>query len=379
MLLKALLAANFATSLFATVTFENEVRWILADAREGPVEACSRHNLSPLSTNLIQWDPIVMSSVVTDVLGRNISSAAALSSGLEGCCVGGLWCDASGCFTQGFGTFINHGWLNNDSLSVPVYTCSSNVTFNQSAIPANNRNTDASIRTTSKFLIIDGLDLSGYPPETPSVFLHGEACKDVQLNKHYYCTEDTNQCPLGMQCHAPDSSRGCKILCIAFDDQSCPVGHLCMSDVTAASGFACLRGQDLYDTITCSAQRTWQYPLLDNSSFSVEMQHTTYNIQHTTYNTRPEESMGNLLIDISSSGYVGKFSTSPDCVHDKDCFDGSLCTTDTCDVRTRQCVYVNVDGCSSVLQGIIDRTAPYMYYTFQLPSSSQLYRYREKR
>ena len=58
------------------------------------------------------------------------------------------------------------------------------------------------------------------------------------------------------------------------------------------------------------------------------------------------------------------------CIKDSDCFDGNLCTVDSC-LSTNICSHKVDSNCNSVAQTTIERLAPYLYYSFSIPNINQ--------
>jgi hypothetical protein len=103
-----------------------DIQWKLASsAHLSHYDTCTSNSLQPYnpSPNDFTWNSTVLQYVVETALLNNIHPSS--YEGLHGCCSSSLWCvSGEGCFTQNFGgTFVNFGWMRNNTGNVPVYTC----------------------------------------------------------------------------------------------------------------------------------------------------------------------------------------------------------------------------------------------------------------
>ena len=95
-----------------------EVSWVRGVGVESQYEACSRMRYSPTSINEnIPWSLDIFNSIV-------VQFQLTVLSPLMGCCVSGMWCDNSTCFSQSFSSsFNNYGGLSEFPHFRPVYSC----------------------------------------------------------------------------------------------------------------------------------------------------------------------------------------------------------------------------------------------------------------
>lgn len=336
-----------AIPLFASNAVEAETLWVVANRGESQARTCARSGHAVTDSDVsIQWNASVVKSVV-DILGRNFSSKAT-ESGLYSCCVSGLWCDETGCYTGGFSdNFQNYGWLN-DKTAVPIYTCSS-ATASVSDI------TVTATSLTPAGLTIQGTNF-GSPQSVVDVNINGETCANVEVvNVLNSCPNPV--CPLGSLCIYNGQSHRCYISCANALDRSCPSDFTCREVALSLSAaiFLCTTDSKIYyspnsyDVLTCSATRAYQE--------QYELNDAPYN-----YSLQSE---AEVFIDVSSE--TPQYAAW--CKTDSDCYDGDICTSDSCNSGTGFCVFEDMimTGCSSTLLGTQERRSPYMYLSYELP------------
>jgi hypothetical protein len=352
---------------FTTCIDVEDIAWVLSEKWESHGDACLRVNKNPLNMDLvdIKWDFKLLNYVVFDYLNLTVSQNG---TGLNGCCAPGLWCDETGCFTQGFADhFVNYGFLNN-GLSNPVYTCSVDEASNSKG------------KITSAVLTDGTLALVGntFPDEGSEVeaYIYGETCGSVEVCNCYQCSsDDGSSCPTGYLCLNYDPSLKdhtyCMMSCAGLGDKSCPCGqtcvhvagtgssaiNVCLSSVPSAYPAKC---QEHASALRCDATRVYQKSYADAAEAS--------------FNSFPSSAV--FSGSYGAEYYTNNKNTGAEpfttglCLENSDCADGNICTIDHCHKPSRLCVYQDVPGCSSVLQTTREREAPYMYYSYYLQNRS---------
>ena len=336
----------------------NSVFYALALPGESQTETCVRKSglavPNTYSDNAV-WNITALKAIAA-TLNRPVSPSL---SAIKGCCSSGMWCDRTGCFTQSYGTFANYGWLSGDNQSVPVYSCFPITDFTMPVI------TSASY--ASGYLTLTGhnfqADYADY--SAISLSIGSEVCGDVEVCNGHQCQSCMdNPCSLDSVCLVNNSGgiARCYMYCGGPTDASCPCGSFC-------------------DTVTVSSRTA-------TSSTSLSLSLCTYQSFHSySDGTCPVENKDSIICKIpralqkqatrSSSGislsvYGGaehvpalisyNLPPAPWCKSNSDCFDGNVCTADTC--VSGYCTYSTVIGCSSMLQTVRERVAPYTYSIF---------------
>jgi len=326
--------------------------WVIAESGETQIQACTRINLAPLYMGDIDlvWNTSSLQSVV-NLLNRKSYSE---NGGLDGCCAPGLWCDDETCFTQGFGNFFsNYGWLNNNTVAHPVYTCLTGGASSGETVIGK-----ATLKGGT--LTVDGQGFSSTYDDS-AAFVYNEACVDIETCNCMSCSNSADSCPAGYLCLSHyDMSSYCFLECAGDGDESCPCGHTCSVVFGGGSDalYLCIPpNYSSYDStcsqhtdhLTCRAPRAYQ---------------EVYQLESQSNSNKLEVSL-----TINNEGDLFDQGSAPDlstgfCSSNADCLDGNLCTVDSCDTTTKLCAYTSVPGCDSMVSTITTRNTPFMYYSY---------------
>lgn len=209
---------------------------------------------------------------------------------------------------------------------------------------------------------------NGFPSDSSasSAFLYGESCSELEFCNCQSCSASVS-CPSGSLCLTKSSGSSsvsyCFPQCAALGDDSCACGYVCSvvfgegSETIAmclpegyAQSFGSYHSQCTAHVgrATCSAPRAYQ---------------EQYQAAETVVSAVMDNS-GDVRAIGSSSDVAAGF-----CATNADCFDGNVCTTDSCDTSTRLCQYASVVGCDSMQPAVTRRTTPYMYYSYYTAGS----------
>lgn len=192
---------------------------------ESQTETCLRNNGLPLSKTFTYptiWNITAFNFVVAS-LNRTVSTVSV--NGIKGCCSQGVWCDNTGCFTQSSGgSFVNYGWLNNDTNSFPVYSCHSTMSTVQ--IP---QLVISSLSYDKGMLQLIGTNFNT-DEDMITATIGGDICTDVEICNSSQCKScATSQCPNDSECIVGDGRESCYMYCAGEGDKSCPCGSFCDS------------------------------------------------------------------------------------------------------------------------------------------------------
>ena len=242
------------------------VTFVVSQGSESQLNTCNRVGMYPTAVSAsINWSFETFSNVTTD-LGLHIAA----KEGVSGCCVAGMWCNDTECFTQSFSSsFQNYGALPFHSEGFyPVFSCDGgdfcenelnatggacNVTVPVSASNVSLSSVTVSSTTfmsssmvgdlSGSTLLLQGsgfgteeslaaVSLSGGGPDATPFCSYLEVCTNV-------CgTCGTSEdCELGAAClRVGNTALGhCFPYCAGSQDDSCPCGIPCMSVVVSTS------------------------------------------------------------------------------------------------------------------------------------------------
>eukprot|EP01038_Epipyxis_sp_PR26KG_P010025 gene10025-13481_t len=351
---------------YSSILNNANITFVLSKPNENPVEACNRINLMPISDKIpIPWNYSQYISITTSLSFTPHQN----KNGISGCCASGLWCKnvttlsyseiinssyRMECFTQGYGSFTNYGWLTNDLLSYPIYACSQSALHNFSLVSL--RRAKIVDETVSVYGQNFGWNNS------LSIWLNKESCNDPQLCNSPLCTPctTTESCPVGSTCIqflSPKSPRYCMLSCAGISDLSCPCNSTCQQ--------VSLSAQSATPYFLCAPQKPTSSNLNPCSGYLPDqlIQCSNPNINQPEYsNSSVSLSISNQLGSDSSTFHFSALSTNW-CAADGDCADGNICTIDSCNNTNGYCQYTQALGCSSMIQSIRSRQAPYAYIT----------------
>jgi hypothetical protein len=342
----------------------NSISFIPANSFQGHAQTCLLHNLQPLQLSSFivpgfSWNASTVSYVVMVLLGKSLFSSS--SQGLTGCCAPGLWCkkDTNQCFTSSFGSsFSNYGWLTNDNNSVPYFSCWDPVSSGFSALlsfPVEVGSATTSLDSSQ--LQLRGINFGNQ--DDLAVSLLGQSCSNLEVGYCKSCAS-SGDCPVGQTCFtAMDSGKSyCTPLCAGNHDTSCPCNQVCYSTRNSADLLTslCLPLKG-YSTF-CSAVEDLDY-LFCNAN----------NAMYSTYATSSTVDNFEVATSLQGVSYSQPSSlTTMHCSSNHQCFDGNICTTDSCELG--KCHYQRVINCSSIEQSIREQYTPYNYNPYILSSSS---------
>lgn len=338
-----------------TLISTRNIMYKLAIVGESQATTCLRNKLLPVPKSFIydsNWNYTTFNAVVKS-LNQSISFNSRY--GIKGCCAPGMWCDKTGCFTQSYGSFANFGFLNGNSEARPVYSCYSSSVSN--AIILN------SDYAHSGKLIVNSLNLDSVEGSL-SVSVAGESCDNLQFCNSNQCRScASTSCPQDSECVLDSGSPNCYMYCSGPDDKSCPCGSYCdsvtlynslskkldslslctYSSFSAVFGSTC-PGNQMYDVVECQAPRAAQKSL---------------STQRSTLSVASDKAATMTTLNVQSTNL---------CFMDAHCFDGNICTIDSC--QSGFCSYSSVNGCDSTIQSVRERVAPYTYSSY---SQSSMY------
>lgn len=332
-------------------TDTRKIIYALALKGESQTETCLRNLGLPVPKSNI--DPISWDFAKLEAVAASLNRSVALSAsyGIKGCCSPGMWCDQSGCFTHSYGTFANFGWLNGNNSSVPVFSC-----FLTSKVSA----------PSISYAVYDSgqLTLAGTnflaDSDTTSISIGTESCDFLSICNSHQCRKcPNNLCPVDSVCLLDGNGASCYMYCGGSSDAACPCGSFC--DVVEV-GYAGYRRVSLS---LCTYQYFSAYGGSTCASFG-NYGETTIKCQspRASQATAIKATSGVSLSIATGAQHLpaSKQQNLPPsawCQSKSDCFDGNICTADTC--VNGFCRYVSVPGCDSIPQSTRERTAPYVY------------------
>ena len=344
-------------------TYAHKVIYALALPGEGHEKTCSRNLGLPVPKSYIypvSWNFAALVAV-SHSLNRSITSSA--HYGIKGCCSPGMWCDESGCFTHSYGIFANFGWLNDNIYSVPVFSCfleSKGVSPLISSAIYN----DGSLTLAATNILGD--------VGTTSISIGTESCDFLKVCNSHQCKECAdNPCPVDSVCLVDQGNARCYMFCGGSSDAACPCGSFCDTVVV---------GYDSNRRISLSLC-TYEYFFSHTGSTcpSSDNYHETIIKCESPRASQRTATIATSVVSLSvGTGLqflpaTGQENLPPRawCKYNFDCFDGSICTSDTCD--NGFCRYSSIEGCDSIPQSVRERTAPYVYnmYSQQLVALQQ--------
>lgn len=358
------------------IGFES-IKWILAEKWESQAEACARKSLTALeiaAPNLWNWNFTVFSYVVTSLLDKRIFPAANMT-GIHGCCAPSLWCLPDGCYTQGYAKlYSNYGWLSrkNDQVttSYPVYTCYNN------SLPNLLKSSNISLQNglfsaKGHFSLYPNSSVSS--PTALVVNIFGAECNNVEIVYCRHCNRN-HTCPFGSSCittkiGSPVSA--CYANCDSLKDKSCPRGYYCSSFVDISAGpFNCIPNTTANVNSWCSTHNFAN----NEDALTCKVNSATLQQQVSMSNSGKQTIILNtsylLEPGFSLSKQYPYQASSQKCQFNSDCFDGNICTRDSCELSQGYCYNELVNAsCDSILQNIRERIAPYIYHLYYLTNT----------
>lgn len=406
------------------------VTFVLSRENESQLATCSGVGMYPTAVSAsVDWSFDLFFNLLT-----SLGMVAIAPSGLSGCCVAGMWCNGTVCFTQSFSSsFQNFGVLPSliDTDFQPVYSCdggsfckdglnASGASCNVTVPPSSVSVTSATVLATpsasvsmvgdvvGSTVLIKGSNF-GFDESVVGVSLSqtgGEAtsplCSYLELctNVCEICSS-SEDCSLGAAClHVGASAIGhCFPYCAGSQDDSCPCGIPCVSVVVSSaldsgavvgvlqnfcapdSDFTCL-SNELY----ASGQDVAQCSVLGGVPVLADLQSASIIVG-------PEGSSEGDTFALSSNSALVAASVelvephgqlrgglaavggegrrlSVACFTDSDCNDGDRCTINSC--VDSVCVATIVDyGCQSSMPLIQQKSAPFIYINVAMTNSSQ--------
>ncbi|CAM9875892.1 unnamed protein product, partial [Discosporangium mesarthrocarpum] len=380
-----------AVSLTGVVSLNGtSLIWVSAKSQEGHGEACMRHGLAPTSRDVFLPDEVEdlptrpsgiednssllstssWSQDLLKVVANGLGQGLRRPGGIAGCCVSGMWCDPSGCWTMAFGhIFSNHGgYVNMPDDSYSVYTCyppaqvtppeASNSTHSSSSLSETHGDglgADAVIDRVRTFPVIESASTGegltrpgqrlmltgsnfGEDRSLVRVMVGGRECQDPDLC-HRVCRpcSDDHRCDFDEMCVEDGLSKEkvCLPICDGSDG-SCPCDHQCSARRFELAGSphrllvrlcqprdaglnSLCRGSTLrhQERIECTA------PVLDWSSeegFEADIRATTVGLSVTVGT--------GVGVWEQALEYGAQWCGGPG--GDADCDDGDACTEDYC-------------------------------------------------
>jgi hypothetical protein len=333
-----------------------DIIYKLATIGESQATTCLRNELVPVPkifNDNSNWNYTTFNAVVK-LLNQSISPNS--TYGINGCCSPGMWCDKTGCFTQSYGSFANFGFLNGNSEAMPVYSCY--LPFEPSTITVNTAYYEYSGKLLVQSFNLDAVE------ESISASVGGESCNNLQFCNSNQCRSClTTSCPQDSECVLDSGSPNCYMYCAGPGDESCPCGSYCdtvtlyngqskkldvlslctYSSFSLIFGSTCPGNQNL-DAVKCQAPRAAQKSLSK---------------QRSILSIASDKAVASITPIVQSTNL---------CYADSHCFDGNICTIDSC--KSGYCSYISVDGCDSTIQAVRERVAPYTYSSY---SQSSMY------
>ena len=325
-----------------------EIAWIVGKIGESQSAACIRNNFSPTKRIIsISWNATSIRNII-----NTINEINSYTLTVNDCCVPSLWCSKTKkeCFTHSYGAFFeNYGARNNDTDSVPLFSCSRiRNDLNAAPLVTSVLYDGPLVSYTGKYFGDDEKNLA--------VSLAGESCENPEIcSKICRSCSDKNQCPVDSEClNVGQGGAHCFMFCAGTGDESCPCDtfcalvsissylgspisvHLCTpTSFSISQGNVC--DKYLNEKIQCSAPRASQLSALPYAR--------------------------NMSLAVGSAAVSGLRHTwiYPWCKEHSECQDGNICTQDSC-VNGR-CQYSSADGCSSTSSAVRNRNTLYDYST----------------
>lgn len=338
-----------------------EVQWIVSELGESQYEACSRNQLKPVDMNKIpdiNWNKTTLDHVVVEILNLQLAPEAN-RFGILGCCAPSLWCNASYCFTQNFAEhYSNFGPLSNGPSSYnPVYTC-----WNDSTGSVSNPVNISFYRISDEKLFLDGSNF-GNSDVGLTVPLNSSRCRNAGLCDCTTCAAGPHTCPIGSTCaYSYTAGFSCFKICAGSGDESCPCDQVCRN---AQNVF----GEDMGLCVPRNLTALKQCHANGGSQLMCDLAPYAMTILPEVMETALDIS---LVVSYSGDQEMIAFQNLNSCSSDEDCFDGDICTTDSCIGGI--CSF-NQTSCSSMLPAILEQYTPYTYspLNFQASNTSSIY------
>lgn len=371
----------------------SSIFYTIAKNGDSHFQTCSRKKLFIVPKNYIYstiWNYKTFQSIL---LRLNRQESIPSVNGIKNCCASGMWCDATGCFTQSFGSqFVNYGWLNNDNNSYPVYSCynkSTSSTSKRSSVSTVNiipTISDVTYLPNSSYLLVSGQKFQSNEYNT-EITINKEIGNNLEICNLSQCRSCAiNPCPLDSICLNVYGQLSCYMYCNSPLDLSCPCGSTCQP-LTIVSSSNYQNGQTT--AVSLCAYNSFLSPYTSELTCPYQPDLDFIKVQMPRLSQKIYPDSGNnyeygLSLTSGSNGVFKNINTingfnrnylnenlpsTPWCSKNSDCFDGNICTIDTC-TTDKYCHYSSVTGCNSTLSNIIDRTTPYTYDTYKLKSQS---------
>lgn len=255
-------------------SIQSSVTYVLGENGESQLSACSRVGMYPTAISaLIDWSYGVFLNVSTDFGMEPLDP-----SGISGCCVGGMWCNGTVCFTQSFSSsFQNYGALSflpgGTSTFQPVYSCDGgsfcengldmtggacNTTVPASSVSLSSATLENTYPEPSSGMVGEivgvtmllqgtnfgtdqsavGVSLAGSSGDSSGSAPITPYCSYLELCTDLCGTCNTGvDCPNGAACISPSQgAQGhCFPYCAGPTDDSCPCGSSCLSVVVGST------------------------------------------------------------------------------------------------------------------------------------------------
>jgi hypothetical protein len=350
-----------------------DITFVIARAGDGHARTCARLSRLPVTDDAV---PAFVTGASSTRTGTPINGSVPawiaktflptkIFVGVQGCCVAGLWCNATACFTQSnapIRTFSNHGWLATTPDFAPVFACSRDEysMFNKSS-PILNQEAPRMVISSVESDDQGRMQIVGsnfYSPPTSEIdsghAFHIEVkefkCMDaVEVCNDRICRSCSQMaCPVDSVCLIADGRPFCFQHCASVNDASCPCSTFCdnvhvymgsnRGNIAAlnlctprsfSSGDICSGYQD--HRLQCNMPR---FPSIGPGSFR--------NVSLWSHDLHQ-----NRLAALSEDFLYVK--TNQRCQNNYECLDHDACTKQYCNLTTGMCVYEPVAaGCGSI-------------------------------
>ena len=336
---------SFSSSSFPSFYYNN-LTWILTPSSINHFTACQINHLFPTSFNqTIPWNSQIMSKIIT---GFNLNLT---NDGIKGCCVPGLWCSKSQCFTQSFETnFINYHSTHSIDLFT-VFTCQTKQ-IDKKVIVEDLQVINQKVQISGNNFGIIESNIEGIIGSTP--------CTNIE-NCHTVCQScEGTPCQKDNACVLVGSSYSCLMFCSGPSDTSCPCGTICQhvnvyttqnnyiaTHFCAPKGLSC----DNYlpskiNQFECETPRIYNW--VNDSFNNIANDQNVFDVVVSVVNTEQNDLPSN--IDMQSCSLTSQ------------CTDYSPYTSDTC--HEGKCLYQLIDNIGSISPFIRERNTAFTYIMF---------------
>eukprot|EP01041_Mallomonas_annulata_P001975 gene1975-3841_t len=210
-------------STFANIVDLYGYNWVVAMPGESHAKSCQRIGLHITEVRDIEWNRTIYENVVN---GLHFQNDSLIAIGVQHCCIPGLWCGPSGCFTSSYNEqFSNYGWLSNDYENFPVFSCKSYDLETIALIDTVSIHQNALVTISGYNFDNDGNNIK--------VSVSGEQCTNIEMCSDVCQSCAIDPCPKDSICLIGKYTENCFIYCAGINDKSCPCNTFCEKELVS--------------------------------------------------------------------------------------------------------------------------------------------------